>query len=355
MAAPALQRITISTSEKIALVGNLATMLGAGIPIIEAVDSLLEGTKGNIRTILETLKADLMQGKRVYLSLSVFPRVFDTVTISLIHASEEAGTLETTLKDLREHIQKDAEFMDKVKLAMLYPTFIFLIFIFVLLVMLFFVMPKISSVFMRLRVDLPLPTRMMIAVSNLFTQHTLYVGLGFAAFVVASIIIFKTQKQRILNFIYALPLISNLVKQIDLTRFTRSFYLLYVSGLPITTALQLTQDVVIRHQTAELITRCREMVISGKRLVEGFKTSKNEIPPIMLKLVEAGEKSGTLDKSMLDISNYLDYEVSNSLKTLTAILEPVMLVMVALSVGGMMMAIIAPIYGMIGQVGSVGT
>jgi type II secretory pathway component PulF len=354
MATPAFQRITISTSEKIALVGNLATMLSAGIPIIEAVDSLLEGTKGNLKIILETLKADLMQGKRVYLSLSVFPRVFDTVTVSLIHASEEAGTLETTLKELREHIQKDAEFMDKVKLAMLYPGFIFLVFIFVLMVILLFVMPKISLVFSRLRVDLPLPTRAMIYVSNLLTQHPLYVGLAFAAFVLVCVIIFRTQRQRILNILFSLPLISSLVKQIDLTRFTRSFYLLYVSGLPITTALQLTQDVVIRRQTSELITRCREMVISGKKLVEGFKTSKNEIPPIMLKLVEAGEKSGTLDKSMLDISNYLDYEVSNTLKTLTSILEPVMLVVVALSVGGMMMAIIAPIYGMISQVGNVG-
>ena len=195
MVGPALSKITISTGEKIAFVGNLATMLSAGIPIIEAVDSLSEGTKGNIKTILDALKADLMQGKRVYVSLSAFPRVFDTVTLSLIHASEEAGTLETTLKDLREHIQKDAEFLDKVKLAMLYPMFIFIVFIFVLFVILIFVMPKISSVFSRLRVELPLPTRMMIYVSNLFTQHTLYVVLGAAVFIASCIIIFKTQRQ----------------------------------------------------------------------------------------------------------------------------------------------------------------
>src|ERR1700693_5598319 len=103
-------------------------MLEAGIPILETVNSVLEDTKGSQKKILETLKADLMQGKHLYYSFAHYPKVFDAVTINLLKASEEAGTLETTLKDLRDHIQKEMEFIDKIKFAMIYPLVILTVF-----------------------------------------------------------------------------------------------------------------------------------------------------------------------------------------------------------------------------------
>src|SRR5690348_15016226 len=113
--------ISLKNSEKIALIGSLATMLTAGIPILDVVNSLLEDSKGNQRKILDALRADLMQGKHVYITFSKFPRVFDKVTVSVIKASEEAGTLDITLRDLKQTIQKDIEFSDKVRSAMVYP------------------------------------------------------------------------------------------------------------------------------------------------------------------------------------------------------------------------------------------
>ena len=126
------------------------------------------------------------------------------------------------------------------------------------------------------------------------------------------------------------------------------------SGLPITEALDLTIDVVVARKTAKIIKNCREMVTSGKKLSEGLRTGKGYIPTIMIKLIEAGERTGTLDRSLQDISEYFDYEVTNTLKTLTTLIEPVMLVLVGVVVGGMMLSIIAPIYGLISQIGSVG-
>jgi type II secretory pathway component PulF len=128
-------------------------------------------------------------------------------------------------------------------------------------------------------------------------------------------------------------------------------YLLLNSGLPIISALELTRDVVFKAKTAKLISASREVVMSGKRLSDGFRLGKGYLPSIMIKLIESGEKSGTLDKSMKEISEYLDYQVTNALKAFTAILEPVMLILVGISVGGMMISIMAPIYGLIGQVG----
>lgn len=342
--------IHLSSGEKIGLIGNLATLLAAGIPILEAVDSVLEDTTGNQKKVLETLKADLMQGKHLYSSFSRFPRVFDKVTINLIRASEEAGNLETVLKDLQDHMQKEIEFSDRVKFAMIYPLFIGIVFAGVLFMILVVVVPKIASVFARLRVELPLPTRILIFTSDLLLKHTVLFLAGLAVLIGLFVLIYVSNKRLLKNIFLNLPLVSSLSKAVDLARFSRSMHLLLSSGLPIVSALELAQDVVERSQMVRLITRSREMVAAGRKLSDGLRTDKSEVPVMVIKLIEAGEKSGTLDKSMQEISTHLDYKVSNDLKTLTAVMEPVLLVFVGVSVGVMMMSIIAPIYGLIGQV-----
>ena len=343
--------ITLSNTEKLSMLRNLGVMLGSGIPLAEAVESLLEDTKGNLRKVLLTLRADLMQGQQISGSLAGFPRVFDKVTINLIKAAEEAGTLETTLKDLQEHIQKEIEFTDKIKFAMIYPGLIMALFSGVLVMILTVVVPRISSVFSRLRVELPLPTRILIWASNLLLDNTALIIIGLTVVVAGGIILYRSQRQLVLSVIFGLPGISALVRQIDWARFSRSLYLLLSSGLPITVALSLAADVVMDRRIGKVISKCREMVIAGKKVSDGLRWGKKLVPSLMIKLVEAGERTGTLDRSMQEISEHLDYEVGNSLKALTAILEPVLLVVVGVSVGGMMLAIIAPIYGLIGQVG----
>ena len=346
-------KVTIPPSEKISLIGNLATMLAAGIPILEVVNSLLEDSKGGQKEVLTALRDDITQGRQIHMSFAKFPRVFDKVTVNVLKASEKAGTLDETLKDLKDGIRKQIEFNDKVKSAFLYPAFIGVTFVGILLLNLFFVIPKIAVVFQNLKVELPLPTRILIFMSDAVTKNTLLVGVTFAILIALSIFIFKQKRGFFLGFFLSLPLIKGLVKLIDLTRFSRSLHLLLASGLPITQALELTIDVVTAKRTADIIESCREMVTSGKKLSEGLRTGKGYIPTIMIKLIEAGEKTGTLDRSLQDISEYFDYEVTNTLKTLTTLIEPVMLVLVGIVVGGMMLSIIAPIYGLISQIGSV--
>jgi type IV pilus assembly protein PilC len=349
--AKSLTGVSLSSSEKISLITNLSTMLSAGIPIVEAVNSMLEDTKGNQKIILENLSADLMQGNRIYSSFAKFPGCFDAVTISLIKASEEAGTLEVTLKDLRAHIQKEMEFIDKIKAALIYPVVIMIVFAGMMLLILLFVVPTLGKVFKQLKINLPLPTRILVAVSDIMTQNTIPFVIGLAAVVGFIIYMLQTKKAFLVRVLTSLPLVSKLAKEIDLTRFSRNLYLLLSAGLPIATALELSQNVVIREKTAQLIRTSREMVLGGKRFSDGLRTAKGYLPSIMIKLVEAGERSGSLDKSLQDISEFLDYQVSSSLRTLTALMEPVMLVLVGVAVGGMMMAIISPIYGLIGQIG----
>ena len=344
--------ISLSSNDKIALVSNLSTMLDAGIPILEAIDSLLEDSKGGLKKVLETLQEDVTDGKRIYSSFSKFPKVFDKVTVNIIKASEESGTLDDALKDLQEIISKETEFSDKIKSALIYPTVILCVFIAVLLVILTFVIPKISIVFSRLKVNLPLPTKILIFASNLLLSHTLSTIMVIGIVILAIVFLYKRNEKFFLNIFLSFPVISTLAKEIDLTRFSRSLYLLLNAGIPITGALELTEDVVAKKEIIKAIIHSKEVVSSGKKLSDGLKDQKKNIPSIMIKLIEAGEKSGSLEKSMQDISKYFDYQVAKMLVKVTILLEPVVLVLTGVLIGGMMLSIIAPIYGLIGQVGS---
>lgn len=346
------QNFNISSSEKISLVSNLSTLLSAGIPILETVDSLIEDSKGDQKKILEVLRNDLTQGKHLYESFSQFPQVFDKVTLNIIKAAEGAGTLDITLKDLKISIKKEMEFTDKIRSALLYPIIILMVFLGVLLMILLVVIPKISTVFLRLKVELPLPTRVLIFISEALINNTIVTVLILGVVSTMTVILFKRQHRLFINLFIALPLVSGLSKEIDLTRFTRSLSLLLNAGIPITTALNLAVDVILRKDIITTVRETREMVITGKRLSEGFRKHKGVIPMIMVKITEAGEKSGSLEKSMQEISEYLDYQVSKSLQTAMTLVEPIMLVCVGALVGAMMMAIIAPIYGLIGQIGA---
>lgn len=346
-----IESLTLSNNDKLNILSDLSTMLSAGIPLLESVNALLEDSKGNQKKLLEVLRDDLTQGKHVYFTFSKFPNVFTKVTSSIVKASEEAGTLDVTLKDIKENLKKDIEFSDKIKSALIYPLFIVFVFFGVLLMILIVVIPKISSVFSRLKSELPLPTKILIFMSDALLDYTIPIVLGIAFLSVGLFFFYKKNKSLLLNMLFKLPLLSMLARDIDLTRFSRSFYLLLNAGIPITNALELTEEVVVKKEVALAIKHAKEAVIAGKKLSEGFRDKKKVFPSIAIRITEAGERSGTLDKSMIDISEFLDYQVAGRLKTVTVLLEPILLVVIGAFVGGMMLAIIAPIYGLIGQVG----
>lgn len=344
------KNISISGAEKLGLISNLSTLISAGIPILPSIDSLLEDAKGGSKKILEEAKADLLQGKHLYLSFSKFPNVFNKVSVNVIRGAEEAGQLSATLKILRDEVRKEIEFNDKIRSALTYPILVLLVMIGIVIVILVVAVPKIDTVFSRLRVDVPLPTKIMFFVSHIILTYTVWVILAAVLLSVGGYFLYRKKKRWLLSLLYPLPIFSTLFREIDLTRFSRSMHLLLSSGITITNALELTEDVVQNPKIAKSIAFAKETISSGENLSVAFKKHKRIFPGVMVKIIEAGEKTGTLDKSMEDISEYLDYRVSNSLKTLTVALEPVMLVIVGLLVGGMMLSIIAPIYNLIGQV-----
>ena len=311
-----------------------------------------EEARGNTQKILTEINADLLKGKHLYESLAKFPLVFDTVMVNIIRASEESGNLDLALKDLKEQIKRNIIFNRKIHSALTYPILVFIVFIAVLLLILIVVMPKIATIFTQLKVTLPLPTKILIFSSDLLIHKTVFVVGGIALLITGFTLIFKLQRKRVLTFFYSLPGVSQLVREIDLMHFTRSFYFLLNSGISITSALEMTERIVLKQEIAKVIAHARQSILTGKPLSYSFKLHRNILPGTMIELTQAGEKTGSLDKSMLDISEYLDYKVTDTLEVLTALLEPIMLVVVAILVGSMMVAIIGPIYSLIGQIGS---
>lgn len=345
------EHLTLPSNEKLGLLSNLSTMVNAGLTMSEAVESLNSDATGNLKILLTGVAADINQGKPLYSALVKYPQIFDTVTVTIIKAAEESGTIDVVLKDVKATVKKDIEFTDKIKSALTYPMIIFVVFAGVLLLLLTFVIPKISSVFLKLRVDLPLPTRVMMYVSNIIVNYTIPTLVVSAGVILLLVFLYKKQKRLFIRILLGLPYVSVMARQIDLTRFCRSMYLLLTSAIPLYTALQLTETVAVKSEIVAAIVRARDFVGTGKRMTDGLHGQK-AIPALMVKIIEVGERSGTLDKSMQDLTEYFDYQVTNSLQYLATLLEPVILVAVGVMVGGMMMAIIAPIYNLIGQVGS---
>jgi type II secretory pathway component PulF len=342
--------LTISTSDKLGLISNLATMLGSGIPILETVTALNQEAKGNLKKVLDATIHDLNQGHNLSFSFARFPKIFNPVHISILKSSELSGNLISSLKDLRKGIRRDLEFTDKVKSALLYPAILMVVFTLMFTLILFFVIPRIAAIFSNLRVVLPLPTKILISLSNLLTSYPLVILAIILVIVLLSGILFKAKKRQFINFFFSWPLVRSITREIDLTRFSHNLSLLLASGVPITNALDLSREVVINNDIYKAIAQSREAILSGGKLSEGLKGTKRGIPNIMLKIIEAGEKTGTLDKSMEDISEYLDYNVTNNLKSITTTLESVILVVVGIFIGSIMLSIIAPIYNLIGQI-----
>lgn len=347
-----MSNIRMSSGEKITLLSNLSTMLRAGIPIAAAVDSLLEEVKGSQQKVLLALQEDLTSGKQISDSFARFPQIFNRVTLNLIKASEESGTLETTLEDMRKTLQEEVEFVDRIKAALFYPMMIGFVLVGVIGLMLFVVIPKISKVFARLNVPMPLPTKIMIGMSALLTENTIPVMAVTAMLVIAFILIFRFRRGWITRVMFAIPGISSLILQIDLTRFTRSMHLLLSSGIPIASALELAEDVISRKDLRDLISSARDQAVAGHAFSDGLRTKQHLIPGMVVKLIEVGEKTGSLDRAMQDVSEHMDYQVTKNLKKITSMMEPIMLIIAGVAVGGLMMSIIAPIYGLIGQFGN---
>lgn len=345
-----MSAIYLTAKDRLALYTDLSTMLRAGIPIFEAVESLQEDAKGQMKKALQRIHAALVNGEPLSHALETMPQSFDPISVNLIRAAEEGGALETTLQNLAQSTQKDIAFSDELRTSMIYPIFVMVLFGGIVVLMLTFVIPRIAKVFVGLRVHIPAVTQFMIDASGFFQANWRYVVAGIFVVLAGGAVLFKMQKRAMIRGLLAFPGLRRLGRNIDLSRFTRSFGLLLHAGVPVDQALSLSRGVVQKKEMITLVDAMSKQVDAGKPISASLRPAKGLVPPIMIRSTETAERSGTLEQTMQDMAAYFEREVSNRLKAITTLLEPILLVVVGLMVGTLMITIIAPIYNLITQI-----
>jgi type II secretory pathway component PulF len=345
-------RIQLSGKDRLLLFSNMSTMLTAGIPILETVDGLAADSKGSLKKVVEVLRQSLLNGEPLSRGMSRLPRSFDAVTLNIMRAAEAGGTLEETLQNIVQTQKKEMTFSDTIRIAMIYPIFIGVIFMGIIVLMLTFVVPRISSVFLTMRVNIPPFTMAMFAASDFFVGHWLLVSIAFIVFITLLYLIIKANRRVFIAAVLSLPVLSQLGVNIDLARMTRSFSLLLRSGVALDEALALTKRVVNKPQIVRIIEHMQQNIEGGKSLASGLRDTHSLLPPIMARSLETAEKSGTLETTMLSLADYFDEQVTGSLKVVSSLIEPIMIVVIGCMVGLLMVSVIAPIYGLISQTGS---
>ncbi|MBC7581918.1 type II secretion system F family protein [Aeromicrobium sp.] len=342
--------IHLKGKERLSLFSDLSTMLTAGIPILEAVESLEEDVRGNMKKVLAILHHNLNNGEPLSMGLERMPHAFDPITVNLIRAAEAGGTLEETLHDIVQTTKKELAFSEQLRNTMIYPLFVMGVFMTIVILMLTFVIPRVAKVFETMHVQMPFVTRMMISASKTFNDHWILIGIAFIALIIFAVGFVKVNSRPIARLLLSLPGLKILGTNIDLTRFTRSFGLLMHAGVPVIEALELSEKVVRKKQLVELVQDMKRNVENGKPLSTGMRGKRGLIPPIMSRSIETAEESGTLEQTMQNLTEYFDDQVAGSVKVVSSLIEPILLVMVGLMVGALMITIIAPIYGLISQI-----
>lgn len=342
-------KINLTNREKLDFSSNLSTLIGAGVPIVEALESMLNDSKGNLKKFLNKINDDIQGGKSLSFSIEEIEKAFGSVSISLIKVGEESGNLDEALRDLADSLEKEIGFNEKVRSALSYPVLVFMVFMTIMIVMLVYVIPRISDVFSRLNVEIPLATRILIFISNLILVNTTEFLIGGFVLAVAITLLSIFKKSAIVLFLSSLPLIKPLIVDIDIARFSHNMGVLLRSGVPAVKALRLSSSVTFRPKLKKAIEDSADEVESGKSISQSLGKTR-AFPNRVITILGAGEKSGNLDKSLNEISRAYELSTEASLKRITIMLEPILLAVIGLIVGGIMLSIIAPIYQLIGSI-----
>ncbi len=340
----------LSSKQKLSLFENLHTMLSAGIPIVESFDSIKEDMPAGHKKLMSDIQKSLTEGVSLSTALSKPKGLFDPITVNLLNSGEKSGNLVEVLEEIVIHIKREIDFSSKVKTALLYPLLVFILFIGIMVVIMTYVIPRISEVFGKLKVDIPVPTQILITASEFFNEYWIWILVATVLLIVGLVLLARFKKRFLMNMLSSMPFVSGLFLKIDISRLFRSMHVLLSSGITIDDSVEYSAQVVSNKKLIKVLKSSKNVLLEGKSLSEGLKQDHKLFGNLTLRMLQAGEISGTLENSVKRISEDYDKKVEESLKMITTILEPVMLITIAVFVGGIMLAIIAPIYQMIGNI-----
>lgn len=327
---------------------QLATLTRASIPLVEALSALIDQTdQPDLKTTLTTVRERVNEGASFADALREHPRFFSDLFVNMVHAGEQAGTLEQVLERLADFTEQQVRLRNKILAAMAYPAFMMLVGSFMVWIMLVVVVPKVMHIFESFDQVLPWYTRLLIAVST-FLQGYWWLLL---ALVVVGIWVFTAWKRRPKgraswdSFKLKLPIFGRLARMIAVSRFARTLSTLLGSGVPIMKALDITKHVLGNVELMGVVEEARISIQEGESIAEPLQRS-GKFDPIVTHMIAIGEKGGQLEEMLTTVADSYDAQVDAKVSTLTALLEPIMIIAMGGTSGAIIMAILSPLMRM---------
>jgi len=333
---------------------QMATLLDAGLPLVRGLRILMQQQAENhqLRVVLRDVIANVESGKTFSDSLGKFPRVFDNLFVNMVRAGEAGGVLETVLNRLAEFSEKAQRLKRKVKSAMTYPVVVLSIAGIVVIFLLTFVIPKFQSMFQEQGRELPLITKFLIGIADVvkgfFMLKNPILSLAVIVAVVGVVFLWRgiirtpAGRYSVDAFKIKAPVFGTLVRKVIIARFTRTLGTLIQSGVPILQALDIVRDAVGNAVVAAAIAKVHSSIKEGESVVGPLRDS-NVFDPMVIGMIDVGEETGTLAEMMLRVADTYDDEVDTAVEGLTSLLEPLLIVFLALIVGTIVIAMFLPL------------
>jgi len=339
--------LVLTSEERIFFVRSLAMLLKSGISLSESLNFLKESSKSaSLKFIISELAKDVEKGKFLSTSLKNFEKQFGSFIISIIEVGEITGRLIDNLERIAIEIRKIERLKNKVISSLIYPAFIIVIMSLIIILIIYFLIPKILPVFESLKVDLPTITKIFISISTFLLKYGLYLIISFFALIVLFFIFLRNNKFKYyFHFIILnLPIFSDILKKYEMTQIARSLGTLLESGIHIVDALKLVGRNINNQVYKKIILKCAELVTEGHSLAESLDKYSLIFFYNFIKMIDIGEKTGNLIKNLFYLSENYEFEIDNSLEKIVNLLEPIILVVIAIIVGFVALSIILPIY-----------
>lgn len=342
---------SFNSLDRIILIRNLAATIKAGLSISEALEIMVsDASKGVVKKFLQEAQLGVQNGQPLSNIFEKHSKTFSPIFIGMIRAGESSGTLDKSLEELNRHLDREHKMIKDIKGALTYPLILIVMTIAIVIVMLTFVLPKLSKSFIQNNIELPLMTKILVDISNALIYSPILDVLIVAAFIGFFMYFRKTSsgKRLISRFLFKIPVVKNLIKKIMLVRFSRTLGSLLSGALSISESLNLTAKAVGNEKFEAAILSADADIKNGIPLSSALRNNSSLFPNFLVSLVAVGEKTGTLDKVLKDFANFYEDDVSSALKDLTTFLEPVLLLFMGVVVGLIAVAILLPIYSMVG-------
>jgi type IV pilus assembly protein PilC len=344
----------VKSEDLVLFARQLSTMVNAGLPLIDGLKTLCEQVERAVfKNVIVGVIGQIEGGSSFADAIAKYPQVFGVFFINMVRAGEASGKLAEILSQVSDYLESINTLKHKIKMAMMYPAIVSIMAGVITILLFLKVIPVFEGIFADFGADLPLPTKVLIAISKWMREYFIVLVVVFVIFIVLFVRFKKTETGREIydRFTFRMPLFGDLFKKVALSKFCKTLGTLVQSGVPILTALDIVAAVADNKLVEKAVKNAAEKIKEGKSIEEPLRES-GIFPAMVTKMISVGEKSGKLDDMLNKVSEYYDEQVSSMVAGLTSIIEPILIAFLGIVVGGIVLSMFLPIFKLTSIVGA---